>query len=201
MVSIDDEMKLASKDIPKVMPLFVNIRKGAPNRMAFYELVYKLIDDANKKVNIDKEIQCGRQECSFCCHDLILGSKEEVLAIAGYVKKNNIPVNTSANQTKDNWNNLSFKDRACPMLKDGKCSIYSHRPIVCRKHNVLKGTNPEMCNVDKQNINQDVILLPVTTMMMADMATGGDEMRVLNFEVLGNDSVVDRKITNGKFVK
>ncbi|WP_018973149.1 YkgJ family cysteine cluster protein [Rudaea cellulosilytica] len=43
-----------------------------------------------------------------------------------------------------------FRGQACPFLKQGRCSIYAHRPVACRQHFALTATAhwcaPERCS-------------------------------------------------------
>ena len=132
--------------LPKIKDLFKNIPEEAQIPVA-----YNIIEDAFKKNNLDEEIQCTKQVCSFCCHDQIMLSKQE----AEYIKKNaNYEIDeTLLNKQRSaaDFKKLSFADRACIFLKDGRCSVYEHRPIVCRTHNVKKGVDIKNCITKEPN--------------------------------------------------
>ncbi len=140
------------------------------------------IDDIHKEVDIKSHIQCGRQECSFCCHAKITVSRDEANRIINYVKENNIPVNKTKIQSDENWDSLTFAERACPLLHEGKCSIYEKRPILCRQHNITRGENVNDCTKDNEDFYMGTITVPsVDALMIADILTS--KPCILNYEL------------------
>lgn len=106
-----------------------------------------------KRANLAAHVQCHRQECSFCCHSEIFLTKTEV----DYIKQHATYEVDKTRQEKQrntlDYRSLSFADKACIMLKNGKCQIYEHRPLLCRNHVAAIGTDPEECR--QQNLEQD----------------------------------------------
>ena len=108
-------------------------------------------------MKLKEHTACG-QGCSFCCHDRILVTPEEI----DYIKTQKHEFNQERKELQDKsdfWS-LKFADRACIFLKEGKCTIYSTRPLVCRNHNVATGLVPETdCIVENGHtakMNQNV---------------------------------------------
>ncbi len=83
--------------------------------------------------------------CSFCCHMRVVATVPEVLAIADEIRRSwdsrktselkhrtSILRRKSRGQTDEQWGNDRHR---CPMLADGRCSVYDKRPLDCRAHN------------------------------------------------------------------
>lgn len=76
------------------------------------------------------EFVACKKGCAFCCHQSIQLSSME----AGYIASNTgiQPVALSAPIYRDP---LGFSEKTpCPFLKQGACSIYEFRPLICRIH-------------------------------------------------------------------
>lgn len=105
-------------------------------------ILYGILEEHIIKMKLPEATACG-QGCSFCCHDRILITPQE----ADYIKTQKYEFNQERkklqDETKDFWS-LKFADRACIFLKDGKCTVYQTRPLVCRNHNVGKEAIPEI---------------------------------------------------------
>jgi Fe-S-cluster containining protein len=149
--------------LPRVKEVFKNI----PEEVQI-EAANRFINDIFEKNDIVAQVQCGKQECSFCCHDQIMLSTQE----AEYIKKNaTYEINQELLEKQRNaldFKKLSFADRACIFLKEGKCSIYEHRPLICKSHNVKKGTNPNNCIVTDgltKEPNEQAYSVPVQSML------------------------------------
>ncbi len=69
--------------------------------------------------------------CSACCEkgDYPLTSIELEYLIKGYIALDN----TTKQVVQKNINSMK-KGGVCPFLVDKKCSVYAHRPIICRVH-------------------------------------------------------------------
>ena len=69
--------------------------------------------------------------CSACCEkgDYPLTSIELEYLTQGYIALDN----TTKQVVQQNINEIE-KGGACPFLVDKKCSVYAHRPIICRVH-------------------------------------------------------------------
>ena len=138
------QMERSFKAAEGLAPALSLLRDNFPPK-EYYKQLNVMIDKSQVEMKFNDHIQCGKQECSFCCHDKIMGSHSEMVNIIEIVKEKNIPINKSVIQTNDNWDKLNFAQRACPLLVNGKCSIYEDRPMVCRKHNIALGQSPEIC--------------------------------------------------------
>lgn len=69
--------------------------------------------------------------CSACCEkgDYPLTSIELEYLMKGYIALDN----TTKQVVQQNINEIE-KGGVCPFLVDKKCSVYAHRPIICRVH-------------------------------------------------------------------
>jgi Fe-S-cluster containining protein len=106
--------------------------------------LHTTVDELSEKMDIKSKIQCGKQECSYCCHSSIGISPIE----AEYIRANatyTIDEQLQEKQRTTDYKKLSFADKACIMLKNGKCQIYKYRPILCRNHNIALGEDPLNC--------------------------------------------------------
>lgn len=114
---------------------------------ALMEECYKIADNFLKKVNEEKTITC-KKGCSFCCHDEIHMSDIE----ARYFDKNVVPkANPNkmvlATQQNSIFKTLPWKSKRCALLtKEGECSVYENRPLVCRVMN--SNEKAELCKID-----------------------------------------------------
>lgn len=107
---------------------------------AVVETAYDAIDQIMHKASLIEKTTCG-VGCSFCCHDSIMVSDLEANYIIKKMKESSITPNRGRlkrqSRAKD-FKTLKWKDKACSMLgDDGLCTIYEHRPIVCRTHNSI----------------------------------------------------------------
>lgn len=66
------------------------------------------------------EMQC-ESGCASCCQSFRI-LPVEYYSIKGAIENKNPEVNTDAT------------DKECRFLVDNKCSIYEHRPVICRTH-------------------------------------------------------------------
>lgn len=107
---------------------------------AVVEYAYGTINQIMDKATEIAKPSCS-VGCSFCCHDAIMVSDLEANYIIKRMKESNIKPNRGRlkrqSRVKD-FKDLKWKDKACSMLgDDGMCTIYEHRPIVCRTHNSI----------------------------------------------------------------
>lgn len=65
--------------------------------------------------------------CSHCCHIPVSLTKPEALEIAKAIRVDIAPVVQISDQP-------TGYDNPCTFLVQGSCSIYEHRPIICRTH-------------------------------------------------------------------
>jgi len=117
--------------------------------------IYDLSDYLFDKSGLFKGKATCNKSCSFCCHDKISMSNLEAKYIESKIKLNNLIPNQERKTLQQNnpSESLKFMDRACPMLSDANengeraCSIYEHRPLICRTHNSLEPV--EFCDKEK----------------------------------------------------
>lgn len=99
-------------------------------------------------------ITCKRG-CSFCCHINVGISALEAKAIAGYCKKNKIPISKKylKKQLSYDAREIAFSPvSACVFLKGKECSIYPVRPLSCRKYFVR--SDPKFCSTEHSIVNR-----------------------------------------------
>lgn len=116
---------------------------------AMVEFAYYNADNMTKKTGLDKQIKCVKG-CNFCCNSEITVSSYEASFVFSYVQQFNIPVNYKQLKKLNEVGieNLPFKQKACPLLdKQGSCSVYKIRPMICRIHSVIN--NPKYCDFSK----------------------------------------------------
>ena len=140
----EDNWEALEKLALKILPYFNNI-KGKIPALDILKMFYANIDKVQKHVNFADLTQCNKQNCSFCCHDTIMGTEFEMKALGDYVKESKIEVNQHNLQKQLSGESLTFAEKACPLLKNGRCSIYEVRPFVCRTHNISLGEDFNKC--------------------------------------------------------
>lgn len=157
-------------------------RRKSLSRKQYYEILYSEIEEIKTDNNISALTQCDKQECSFCCYDKIYGSEDEIENLIDYVQENNIPYNQLFKQTEENYSTLKFGEKVCPLLKDRKCSVYEHRPIICRTHNVSLGEDVNKCKRENGETTGEYRMLLADAMFFADVSLSGGQ-KCLNFEL------------------
>jgi Fe-S-cluster containining protein len=97
--------------------------------------ILKVLDESDDKPACQKG-------CSYCCHFMVEASAPEVLAIAQYIRQNftqeeqeqlmrSIDENINATQGMTRKERFVFR-APCALLKNGACSVYDIRPVMCR---------------------------------------------------------------------
>lgn len=102
-----------------------------------------------------RPISC-KAGCSACCHQKVdLGTFEASL-IEAYLKEHRTAVDAQRLRTQTealkggpgSFEKLPFEDRRCVFLSAGQtCSIYSVRPLMCRRHFVK--SDPALCRSEE----------------------------------------------------
>jgi len=91
-----------------------------PGILAYRELIAEVQKTADKLESIHKDQLCCQPGCFECCVNLSV-FRVEFDSISDAVQMEN--------------NILNFdKDMKCGFLKQNLCSIYQHRPLICRTH-------------------------------------------------------------------
>jgi uncharacterized protein len=91
--------------------------------------------------------------CSACCHNPAIISELDAMLIAqstgaaAATPKRVFEVGAGAEVRREYLSH--YAGTACAFLKNGLCSIYAHRPMVCRVHHSLEDS-PSGCDDGKQ---------------------------------------------------
>ena len=95
----------------------------------------KFLKDFDKKIenyfNSHKDFICCKKGCSLCCEkgDYPISELELKYLMQGYMSlENELKI-----QIQNNFKNIK-RGEVCPFLHNKECTIYSHRPIICRVH-------------------------------------------------------------------
>jgi len=92
------------------------------------------------------KIAC-RAGCFFCCYIKVDATPLEVFLVVEFLKKRFSPsdiqdIHSKAKANAEKVSKLTAEQHInsaipCPLLRDGKCSVYQVRPFVCRKHHSI----------------------------------------------------------------
>jgi Fe-S-cluster containining protein len=118
LIVINKEVPSAIKIKEEKLPEKITRIKG--NALRKLSFLYESMEEIFSYVSKHTVCQSG---CSHCCHGEIVVSDLEI----EYLLKH-----TKAKKFKSQHNPASLDP--CPFLVNDKCSIYHHRPYVCRKH-------------------------------------------------------------------
>jgi len=113
--------------------LLLKFMKSKLNPLNKLELLYDFMDEISELV---APFTACKQGCNHCCNYDVSVSGLEVSYIEKTQKVKSVPgVIKQAGVTP------------CPLLKNGKCTIYSSRPFVCRKRIAMTNT-AKWCETD-----------------------------------------------------
>lgn len=132
---------------PKV-PLFTKMINSLIQTVGKYkamELIHSQVQEA-VNVQITPNVSCSAG-CSFCCHDIIYGSKMEMAYIRERIELEGIKPNQKLKEIQNSKpiSELKWAEKRCSLLDDkGMCTIYEFRPLVCRLHN--SANDPKFCD-------------------------------------------------------
>jgi Fe-S-cluster containining protein len=118
----------------KAERLFKSLSAGKGTLFQKLEKLYIFMDELYSFVG--KFTPC-KKGCSLCCYNEVFISLLE----AEYIEKSR-GITQSLNLDRKH-----FRGTPCPFLEDGACTIYNHRPFVCRRH-VALFDNPKWCQFD-----------------------------------------------------
>lgn len=95
----------------------------------------KVVEGFKKSAN---PVTCGN--CSFCCSLDVACFPDEVKKLAEMViaEEVDIDIDKLENRVKGS---KEAKDKWCPFLKKGKCSVYENRPVMCSRMLVVSDRN------------------------------------------------------------
>jgi Fe-S-cluster containining protein len=124
-----------------VRDLFRNERIGsrASEAAAVVNLVFDLTMQRLPQPARARPLACGRG-CNYCCHIAVMATAPEVFLIARELRARH--ATTFAADVSGRCDAVSQANHTprvgrkipCPLLRDGLCSVYTVRPMVCRKH-------------------------------------------------------------------
>ncbi|HEX2684780.1 MAG TPA: YkgJ family cysteine cluster protein [Ferruginibacter sp.] len=125
-----------------------------------------------------KEVRC-RSGCTACCYIDVDVSGDEAALIVEHCIANGIEIDKSylVEQAAAGRSTYSPLSR-CVFLKDNLCTIYSVRPIACRKHWVK--TDPALCDFSSNELNQVGSVFNVNAEILASAMLNVNE--VMPFE-------------------
>jgi len=109
------------------------------------------IADAAAKV-IAPFTPCGKG-CSACCHNPAIISELEAMAVAEATgakletPRRIFDADAGVEARREYFSH--YAGVACPFLKSGMCSIYAHRPVVCRVQHSIEDS-PAGCDGGRQ---------------------------------------------------
>ncbi|KVR21687.1 hypothetical protein WK13_34685 [Burkholderia ubonensis] len=139
----------------------INLRV-APRKEAFSRALTGIVrssDPARKKlkryIRVVDEIMAlnapdtaCRAGCSHCCYIAVGVMQTEAELIGKAIGRKPKKV-----KHRDNFDGFDFGyHNPCTFLKDGRCSIYEHRPLACRMHYSLADT-PDLCKLNPPETN------------------------------------------------
>lgn len=120
--------------------------KGAAQTMLLW--VDNYLVEQKKEAVKEKRTHICSKGCDFCCYSEILISDYEFELIKEYIQTYNVDIDwdlvDEQQGTMEENSKLPFAKRKCPLLKDGLCSVYPVRPVVCRAYNSID-TDPKLC--------------------------------------------------------
>lgn len=157
-------------------------------------------DFADEALSIVKDeyrpsLHC-KEGCSYCCRKPgVLITVPELLRILSVIRSSfadeaQAALMDRARQYAAQIEGRSFNDATdesvpCPLLVEGRCSVYAVRPLVCRGYN---STNVNSCRKAHQDASQRVPMFSV----LKDVTDGATVGAVQQLQAAGlNDAMVD----------
>lgn len=132
-----------------ILNLVKMVREHPPAKAAF--MVQTIFD--NVYDDIPEKVECYKG-CSYCCYSTVSITELEMKAIEAHIRhkfsKEKLDlVIKSAKTLKKKYQSIKKEDRvysrdACPLLIEGRCSVYESRPLMCRS---AFSTSSEACKI------------------------------------------------------
>jgi hypothetical protein len=113
--------------------------------------LYRLADEM--KAMLEPFVVCG-PGCSYCCYWMTMIYQHEADAIAAASGRKARKLSYRHPQLALDAAR-AFKGQPCPFLLADRCSIYQHRPLICRVHNSLN-EDPHDCIFPPKAVQQTV---------------------------------------------
>jgi Fe-S-cluster containining protein len=102
-------------------------------------LVHTVFDTSVRKSEHGIKLACGKG-CAYCCHTYVSVLAPEVFRIASVIRTgaarrvSHETFEARAAETANKGHDARHgKQLPCALLVDGLCSVYQHRPMMCRK--------------------------------------------------------------------
>lgn len=146
MLNLPEDQRLETLDIINATEKFADdqLRRNRNQIFAvnFYSTIQTKVDSLAKslikKIGVEKDIDCQRG-CNHCCNLRVELLAPEIFLIARKLAKLSKPslndITEKLEEQAEYSKNRLMNDywMPCSLLKDGACSIYDVRPIMCRK--------------------------------------------------------------------
>ncbi len=141
-----------------------------PNLRAATRTAHMHLDEAFEKLvrESGRTIAC-RAGCAFCCHLKVDVQAAEAFVIADYIRAKFTPteVDQVRSRARENWTRIQpmtvdqqeSSGLPCPLLREGRCSVYPVRPAMCR---VMHSQRVEPCQ-DQSSTSVE----PITSVRVA----------------------------------
>lgn len=118
-------MARATEPVPGAVPRLLNTALMARTASARVTWLQRAADHVVESYG--PHSAC-REGCTHCCHIPVSIGAAEASVIGKAIGRKPLPL-------KDHQPvEVTGYESPCPMLKGGRCSIYAHRPAVCRTH-------------------------------------------------------------------
>ena len=121
-------------------------------------------------------IEC-RSGCSACCYQPVMATEAEVLLVANYVQlafdaEAAAQVRSDVREYADRLREMGGEragrtNQRCPMLRDGKCSVYAARPFSCVMYNSTSRATCETQFALGERGEKDLGAIPVPALPIA----------------------------------
>lgn len=121
-------------------------------------------------------IEC-RSGCNACCYQPVMATEPEVLLVANYIRLSFAPealaavqadvVRYAARLREMGGERAGRSNNRCPMLRDGKCSVYAARPFSCVMYNSTSRSTCETQFELGEQGEKDLETIPVPALPVA----------------------------------
>lgn len=115
------------------------------------------IDLLLKTDNEYEHSSCERG-CHFCCFQPISLSQAEAQTLKPFFTSNQFESQLAQKNYYNEGATIEYQDKACLFLEEGECSVYEHRPLICRLTYVE--SSPEKCHLESNE--EGIFHRPVT---------------------------------------
>ncbi len=122
------------------------------------------------EVMAPKEPVACRTGCNYCCHQVVSARAAEIFLLARAIRALPAPaaarLTARVGEAAAATSGMKVAERhrrnlACPLLEDGRCSLYADRPLACR---AFASTDVEAC---RRAFAHEPVQIPVPRSAMA----------------------------------